>query len=212
MTTSRRSPPLRPRAEAAARARRWPLRRPLARAALYALLAACALAASAARSGTPADDGSAAQLEDLASFPRASLEIRTRSAKRVFEVWIADTAARSEQGLMFVRDLPASQGMLFIEPRPRVMSMWMKNTFIALDMLFIRADGRIAAVKPRTTPHSLTIISTPEPVKAVLELKGGEAEHLGIEKGDRVVHPAFAAAARHGAAAPARTESRSGAS
>jgi uncharacterized membrane protein (UPF0127 family) len=79
--------------------------------------------------------------------------------------------------------------MLFPEPRPRVASMWMKNTFIPLDMLFIRPDGRVAAIFRNTVPHSLATISAGEPVSAVLEIRGGEADRRGIRVGDRVSSP-----------------------
>ncbi len=131
-------------------------------------------------------------LEDLAKFPQTTLEIRAGGHKESFTIWVADTAPRQEQGLMFVRDLPADQGMIFIEREPRVASMWMKNTYIELDMVFIRADGRVAAVFPRTVPFSETTITAGEPVKAVLEIRGGEAARRGIKVGDVVTSPALA--------------------
>jgi len=131
-------------------------------------------------------------LEDLAKFPQTTLEIRTGGHKENFNIWVADTPPREEQGLMFVRDLPADQGMIFIEREPRVASMWMKNTYIELDMVFIRADGRVAAVFPRTVPFSETTITAAEPVKAVLEIRGGEAARRGIKVGDIVSSPALA--------------------
>ncbi|MDB6011492.1 MAG: hypothetical protein JWL65_3742, partial [Gammaproteobacteria bacterium] len=79
-------------------------------------------------------------LEDLANFPRTSLQIlhgKSKKDARHFDVWIADNPAREEQGLMFVRDLPATQGMLFPQAKPRKMSMWMKNTYIELDIVFV---------------------------------------------------------------------------
>lgn len=128
---------------------------------------------------------------DLATFPRASLEIvhhaRGQAAHRYrFDVWVADTAQRAEQGLMFVRDLPASRGMVFPFRPPRVENMWMKNTYIELDMLFIAADGRIVKIIERARPLSLETLSSDAPVGAVLELRGGEVRHLGLEVGDRV--------------------------
>jgi hypothetical protein len=125
-------------------------------------------------------------LEELASFPQIQLEIRGNSAAHQFKVWVADTPSRQAQGLMFVRDLPADQGMVFIHAEPRLASMWMKNTFIELDMIFIAADGRIVKIAERTRPHSLDTIGSEEPVKAVLELKGGEAARRKLRVGDRV--------------------------
>lgn len=128
-----------------------------------------------------------APLEDLASFPRAKLEIRSGKTLHRFDVWVADSPSRQAQGLMFVRDLPAERGMLFVHREPRVANMWMKNTYIPLDMLFIDPAGRIVKIAERTTPHSLDTISSVVPVGAVLEIKGGEANRLGLRVGDVVV-------------------------
>lgn len=125
-------------------------------------------------------------LEDLASFPRGRLEIRTDSATHRFDVWIADTPERQAQGLMFVRDLPPDRGMVFVHDPPRATSMWMKNTYIELDMLFV-ARGRIVEIAPRARPHSLETIGSDTPVSAVIELRGGEAESRGVKVGARVL-------------------------
>ena len=124
--------------------------------------------------------------EDLGNFPRASLEISGPAGSHHFDVWIADTPPRQAQGLMFVRDLAADAGMLFTAQAPRVMSMWMKNTYIPLDMLFIDAQGRIVHIAARTQPHSLQSITSGKPVTMVLELRGGEAQKRGIAIGDHV--------------------------
>lgn len=147
--------------------------------------------------GALAADPGAGPLLELSSFPRSTLTIHsaTRSDGHVFRVWIADTPERQSQGLMFVRDLPADEGMLFFDRDSRVWSMWMKNTFLPLDMLFIDARGRVVAIIERTVPHSLQSRSHPRPVKAVLELRGGEAARRGLRVGDRVDHPAFRPAA-----------------
>ena len=135
-------------------------------------------------------------LLELSTYPRTDLSIRTTrpAATHTFRIWVADTPQRQNQGLMFVRDLPANEGMLFINEQPRVASMWMKNTFIPLDMLWIDARGRITEIHANTTPHSLDTVSAPMKVRAVLELRGGETARRGIRRGDIVVHPAF----RHG--------------
>jgi uncharacterized membrane protein (UPF0127 family) len=130
-------------------------------------------------------------LQDLATYPQGELEIRAKGGRQRFRIWIADTASRQRQGLMFVRDLPADQGMLFVNEAPRVSYFWMKNTYIPLDMLFIDSRGRIAAIFANTTPHSLDPVGPDVPVKAVLELRGGEAARRGIRTGDRVLHAAF---------------------
>jgi uncharacterized protein len=133
-------------------------------------------------------------LESLQQFPSSVLTIQTRKGAEWFTVWIADTPERSEQGLMFLQWLPTDQGMLFPQDAPRVMHMWMKNTLIPLDMLFIDAKGHITAIHEHATPRSEDIITSPTPVKAVLELAGGECATLGIRVGDQVRHKLFGTA------------------
>jgi uncharacterized membrane protein (UPF0127 family) len=134
----------------------------------------------------------------IAGFPRDLLSIVTASARQHrFEVLLARTAAQQERGLMFVSELPADSGMLFVQEPPRVMSMWMKNTLIPLDMLFIADDGRIVAIHARATPQSLAIIGYDKPVRAVLELRGGEAAARSIHAGDIVQGPWFRPLAAH---------------
>lgn len=126
-----------------------------------------------------------APIESLTHFPRTTLEITAHGRRNSFEVWIADTPARQEQGLMFVRDLPAAQGMLFPQASPQVASFWMKNTYIPLDMVFVSKDGRIAKIIANAHPFSLDVLSSDVPVIAVLEIRGGEARELGLGVGDR---------------------------
>ena len=125
---------------------------------------------------------------DLASYPRTDLTIRQANPARVrsFRVWVADTPQRSEQGLMFVSDLPESEGMVFPLEPPRVETMWMKNTYIELDMLFIGASGRVTKIIERAAPLSLATLSSEAPVTAVLELRGGSVAKLGLKVGDAV--------------------------
>lgn len=133
-------------------------------------------------------------IEDLALFPRGKLEIsdgKSKKAKYTFEVWLADSPRRQQQGLMFVRSLPEMGGMLFVHESPRPFSMWMKNTYIPLDMVFIDAHGRIQQIVEQTTPHSLDIIRSNDPALAVLEIAGGEARRLGLHAGQHVAHPAL---------------------
>ncbi|MFN0219259.1 MAG: DUF192 domain-containing protein [Hyphomicrobium sp.] len=110
---------------------------------------------------------------------------------RVFTVEIAGSEQEKAVGLMFRTRLSDSEGMLFNYGRARVITMWMRNTYIPLDMLFIRADGVVHRIEARTEPFSDRIISSGEPVAAVLEIAGGAAERLGLNPGDRVLHPAF---------------------
>jgi len=125
-------------------------------------------------------------LMDLDSFPKAKLDIHSGKEAHHFDIWIAETPQQQQQGLMFVRDLPAARGMLFVANQPRVFQMWMKNTYIPLDMVFIGADGRISSIAENTTPHSLAIVSSKVPVGAILELKGGEAARRALHAGDKV--------------------------
>ena len=133
-------------------------------------------------------------LEDLSAFPRGKLEIsdgKHKKAKYTFDVWLADTPRRQQQGLMFVPALPDMRGMLFVHESPKPISMWMKNTYIPLDMVFIDAQGRIQQIVEQATPHSLDLIRSTEPALAVLEIAGGEAGRLGIHPGQHVTHPAL---------------------
>jgi uncharacterized protein len=128
---------------------------------------------------------------DLSTFPRTSLEIIHRDEQHAahhhsFEVWIADNQERSEQGLMFVSELPANLGMIFPLDPPKVETMWMKNTYIELDMLFIEQGGRVSKIIERAEPMSLRPLSSDGKVAAVLELRGGEAARLGLRVGDTV--------------------------
>jgi uncharacterized protein len=127
-----------------------------------------------------------AHLLDLDAFPKAKLDIKTAKETHHFDIWVAETPQQQQQGLMFVRDLPAARGMLFVAKEPRVFDMWMRNTYIPLDMVFIGADGRISSIAQNTTPHSLAIVSSKVAVGAILELKGGEAARRALHAGDKV--------------------------
>jgi uncharacterized protein len=126
------------------------------------------------------------------SFERTSLEIESASGTLNFEVELASTPEQRRQGLMFRENLAADQGMLFDFGDTVPVTMWMRNTLISLDMLFIAADGRIARIVADTEPLSDAVIGSGDPVRAVLELAAGTSAELGIAVGDRVVHPIFA--------------------
>jgi len=111
--------------------------------------------------------------------------------KHEFSVELATTEEDRSLGLMFRKELPHNSGMLFIYERERVVKMWMKNTFISLDMLFIDKNGFIIHLVKQTRPLSLDIISSMGNVLGVLELLGGTSDRLGIRAGDRVEHTAF---------------------
>ncbi len=153
-------------------------RRPLHLTWAVGIVLAGALAAACAAQSLP--------IESLTHFPRTTLEIVSHGHRDRFKVWIADTQLRQEQGLMFVRDLPRSEGMLFPESAPQVAHFWMKNTYIPLDMVFVGEDGRIEKIIANARPFSLAVLSSDEPVIAVLEISGGEAKRLGLAVGDKV--------------------------
>ena len=119
------------------------------------------------------------------------LEIVTKAGVRKFTVEVAITDEEQERGLMYRRELAEGSGMLFNFKEERPISMWMKNTYVPLDMLFIRSDGTIAKIAENTKPRSLEIINSGAPVRAVVEVNAGTARKLGIKPGDKVVHPIF---------------------
>jgi uncharacterized membrane protein (UPF0127 family) len=127
-----------------------------------------------------------------AHLPVSQLTVLTQEGSdHLFEVSVATRPEDRRRGLMFVTELRNDQGMLFDYGRTSVASMWMKNTPMPLDMIFIRSDGSISSIARETTPYSRATITSEEPVRAVLELKGGTCRRLGIEPGDQVVHPIF---------------------
>jgi uncharacterized membrane protein (UPF0127 family) len=130
--------------------------------------------------------------EPLTAFPQSLLAIKSATGKVVnFKIWTADTEQREQQGLMFIRDMDEHAGMLFMFPQNQPVTMWMKNTYISLDLLFLNARGKIDYIAAGATPLSETIIGPPTPEYAVLELKGGACERLGIKVGDIVLHKNF---------------------
>jgi uncharacterized protein len=112
-------------------------------------------------------------------------------ARHEFKVEVARNDAERAQGLMFRRSMPAEQGMLFDFGRVEPVAMWMQNTYLPLDMLFIRPDGTVARIAANAEPLSTRTIPSGEAVLAVLELNGGTAARLAIRPGDRVEHPIF---------------------
>lgn len=120
-----------------------------------------------------------------------TLEIATKSGVRVFAVELAVTDEERAKGLMFRKELPEGRGMLFDFKREQPVSMWMQNTYVSLDMIFIRGDGRILRVAENTEPLSTRIIPSNGPVRAVLEVIAGTARKYGIARGDRVASPIF---------------------
>lgn len=119
------------------------------------------------------------------------LEIVTKTGVKMFSVEMAVTDKERETGLMYRKELADGRGMLFDFTPEQTISMWMKNTFVSLDMIFINGDGRVLRIAEDTEPQSLKIISSGGPAKGVLEVVAGTARKYGIVPGDQVVHPLF---------------------
>jgi uncharacterized membrane protein (UPF0127 family) len=132
----------------------------------------------------------------LVKFPSASLGIKTSDDKvHQFKIEVATKPEERAQGLMFRRTLAPDAGMLFDFGRTDSVAMWMKNTFIPLDMLFITSDGSVVNIAQRTVPESLTAVPSAKPVRYVLEVPGGTASRLGLKPGDKVLYPSMGTAA-----------------
>jgi uncharacterized membrane protein (UPF0127 family) len=122
-----------------------------------------------------------------------TIEIATKTGVHLFAVELVDTEAERAKGLMYRKELPEGRGMLFDFHREQEVSFWMQNTYIPLDMIFIRGDGRIHRIAENTEPLSTRMIPSGGPVRAVLEVIGGTTRKLGIAPGDRVASPIFKA-------------------
>ena len=122
-----------------------------------------------------------------------TIEIATAGGSHSFSVELAKTGRDLDRGLMGRKSLPDGEGMLFDFGSEQRLDMWMKNTFIPLDMIFIGADGRIRRIAENTKPLSKRLISSGGRVRAVLEVNAGTARKLGLAPGDAVSHPMFAA-------------------
>jgi len=120
-----------------------------------------------------------------------TLEIASKGGVHTFAVELALTPDEQSRGLMYRRALPEGQGMLFDFKRDQELSFWMKNTYVPLDMIFIRGDGRIHRIAENTEPLSERMVPSNGSVRAVLEVVAGTTRKLGIAPGDRVAHPIF---------------------
>ena len=119
------------------------------------------------------------------------LTIHTGNGSHKISIEIADEPNEQTRGLMFRREMDQNHGMLFIYKDDQIRTMWMKNTYLSLDMLFIKADGTVKHLHKNAEPFSEEIISSREPVRAVLELVAGTIDRLNIQNGDRVTHRFF---------------------
>ncbi|HIM20901.1 MAG TPA: DUF192 domain-containing protein [Rhodospirillales bacterium] len=129
--------------------------------------------------------------QGFATFNRSKLRVVTKSGKHEFIVEIAVTDRQHSQGLMFRQSLAKNTGMLFDYKVPTSITMWMKNTYIPLDMIFIGNDGRVINVVQRAIPFSENVISSLGKARGVLEVNGGTASRLGIMPGDKILHRIF---------------------
>ena len=127
------------------------------------------------------------------AFEESLLTIAAADDRFEFQVELALSPAQRSQGLMFREDLEEDRGMLFDFGQPQQATMWMRNTYVPLDMLFIDEDGRITQIAADVQPLSDAVIASRQPVRAVLELRGGVSAKLGIKPGDQVIHPLFEA-------------------
>lgn len=125
------------------------------------------------------------------SAGQQTLEIAGKTGVHVFSVEVADNDAERAKGLMYRKELAEGRGMLFDFHRDQEVSFWMQNTYIPLDMIFIRGDGRILRIEENTEPLSTRLIPSRGPVRAVLEVIGGTTRKLGIAPGDRVASSIF---------------------
>lgn len=148
-------------------------------ACLSLMTAACAEGAPAADAPTPV------------AFGKGELTIITATGPHHFDVEIAETPEQRERGLMYRTEMAPDAGMIFNYHRDTTIAMWMKNTVLPLDMVFIRADGTVFGVAKGAVPYSETVIQSGEPVRAVLEINAGVADKLQIKGGDVVQFKIF---------------------
>jgi uncharacterized membrane protein (UPF0127 family) len=145
-------------------------------------------------------------LVPLASSPAkgtGTLVLETATGKHTYTVEVAESPQEKARGLMFRRSMPRDHGMIFLHYPPRRATMWMRNTYISLDMIFISEQGTVLRIEANTEPFSTDVIESGGIAKAVLELNAGEAARIGLKPGDRVVFPDLGSA-------PAREAEKSG--
>ena len=131
-----------------------------------------------------------------AKLRKDRLTLETSTGKHVIEIEVAETGEDQAMGLMYRQTVPPNTGMLFPYDQPKELTMWMRNTYVSLDMVFIRADGIVHRVEAGTEPLSESIIASRGNVSAVLELGAGEAQRLGLKAGDLVRYQGFKIKAR----------------
>ena len=125
------------------------------------------------------------------TFQNSSLTIQTKDSEYIFNIEIAITEKERSRGLMYRKELKQTEGMLFLYPEKQIIKMWMKNTLIPLDMIFINNNGKIMDIFKMTIPKDLTPIGPDVKLKGVLEINGGLTSYLNINKGDFIIHPSL---------------------
>ena len=125
------------------------------------------------------------------TFQKSSLTIQTKDSEYIFNIEIAVTEKERSRGLMYRKELKQTEGMLFLYPEKQIIKMWMKNTLIPLDMIFINNSGKIIDIFKMTIPKDLTPIGPDLKLKGVLEINGGLTSYLNINKGDLIFHPSL---------------------
>ena len=125
------------------------------------------------------------------TFQNSSLTIQTKDSEYIFNIEIAVTEKERSRGLMYRKELKQTEGMLFLYPEKQIIKMWMKNTLIPLDMIFINNNGKIIDIFKMTIPKDLTPIGPNVKLKGVLEINGGLTSYLNINKGDFIIHPSL---------------------
>lgn len=163
------------------------------RLALATLLACAVLLAAPAPARADSARDDARLHAPLDALPQSTVSIESGGRSHAFRIWLAATPESREQGLMWIRKLAPDRGMLFLFDAPQLVSFWMKNTYISLDLLFVAPDGRVIRIAEHAKPLSLETIDSMGTVRGVLEVRAGTARRLGLKPGDRLVHPAFAA-------------------
>jgi uncharacterized protein len=120
---------------------------------------------------------------------KGTIVFKTETGEHSFDIEVMTTNGERAKGLMFRRAMPEKSGMLFLYDRPQPAAMWMKNTFIPLDMVFIAAGGAVHRIEANTEPFSTAVISSEGDIIAVLELNAGEAARIGLKRGDQAIYP-----------------------
>ncbi len=155
---------------------------------VLALIASFAPALMIAAPAASAQDSTPGALDFGA---KETLLIKSEDGEHSFAVEVADTLELQARGMMFRNEVGANEGMIFEFETPKIATIWMKNTGIFLDILFVRENGRVLKIEHNAKPYSLRLSSSEAPVAAVIELRGGRARELGIEPGNIVVHEFF---------------------